>query len=44
MRNNVGKVLDSVIVKALKLFLNLIESLLIKYIRSSTSKLPYTAI
>ena len=44
VRNNVGKVLDSVIVKALKLFLNLIESLLIKYIRSSTSKLPYTAI
>jgi len=44
VRNNVGKVLDSVIVKALKPLLNLVESLLIKYIRSSTSKLPCTAI
>ena len=44
MRDNVGKVLDSVIVKALKLLLNLIKSLLIKYIRSSTFKLPYIAI
>jgi hypothetical protein len=44
VRNNVSKVLDSVIVKAFKLLLNLVKSLLIKYIRSSTFKLPYTAI
>jgi hypothetical protein len=44
VRNNISKVLDSVIVKALKPLLNLIKSLLIKYTRSSTSKLPYTAI
>ena len=44
MLNNVNKVLDLVIIKALKLLFNLVESLLIKYIRSSTSKLPCTAI
>jgi len=42
--NNVNKVLDLVIIKALKLLFNLVESLLIKYIRSFTSKLPYIAI
>jgi hypothetical protein len=42
--DNISKVLDLVIVKALKLILNLVKSLLIKYIRSSTSKLPYIAI
>jgi hypothetical protein len=44
VRDNVSKVLDLVIVKALKLLLNLVESLLIKYIRSFTFKLPYIAI
>jgi len=41
--NNVGKVLDPAIVEALKPLL-LVESLLINYIRSSTSKLPRAAI
>ena len=44
MLDNVGKVLDLVIVEALKPLLNLVESLLINYIRSSTSKLPRAAI
>ena len=44
MLDNVGKVLDLIIIKAFKLLLNLIKSLLIKYIRSSTIKLPYIAI
>ena len=44
MLNNVNKVLNLVIVKALKPLLNLVKSLLIKYIRSFTSKLPYIAI
>jgi hypothetical protein len=42
--NNVNKVLDLVIIKVLKLLFNLVESLLIKYIRSFTSKFPYIAI
>ena len=44
MLDNISKVLDLVIVKALKLILNLVKSLLIKYIKSSTFKLPYIAI
>ena len=44
MLNNVGKVLDPAIVEALKPLLNLVESLLINYIRSSTSKFRRAAI
>jgi hypothetical protein len=42
--NNFGKVLNLVIVKAFKLYLNLVESLLTNKIRSSTSKLPRATI
>ena len=42
--DNVGKVLDPVIIGALKLLLNLVKSLLINYRRSSTSRLPCAVI
>jgi hypothetical protein len=42
--NDFGKVLNSVIVKAFKSYLNLVESLLTNETRSSTSKLPRATI